>query len=334
MTRVTLKDVAVHAGVSHQTVSNVLNGHPSLRPATRERVLAAIEVLDYHPNQAAKALREARVTTLCCVFHEIDPEAVDDPYRNLIQSAFIAEAQARGYSMSIAFLNDRQPELMQALRHQFRQRRFGGIVIVGATLTGAQWQELSAWNVPAVLCDHTLPGTVAPSITADYQGGMEALVAHHVSSGRKRLALILPRDHPSSTAQARLRGFLQATAACETDAVVVSGDWTFESGRQAMHQLWSRAGHPDAVLAGNDRMAAGAMRAAHDLGLRIPEDVAISGFDNFDFARYTTPTLTSVDVSHARMARLAVRSLLSQLEDGKTSEPVTLPARLVIRESA
>jgi LacI family transcriptional regulator len=130
MSRATLKDVAAHAGVSHQTVSNVLNNHPSIRPTMRERVLHSIRALDYHPNTAAKALREARSTTLCCVFYKQPAQDIEDPYRNLIQSALMAETANYGYSLTTAFLDDR-PESFAALRRAFLQRQFGGGVVVG-----------------------------------------------------------------------------------------------------------------------------------------------------------------------------------------------------------
>ena len=129
MSRTTLRDVAAQAGVSHQTVSNVLNDHPSIRPATRERVLSAIRALDYHPNAAAKALRESRVTTLSCAFYGHAADDISDPYRNLVQSAFIAEANARGYAITTAMLGEEQPEGFETLRTAFRGRSFAGVVV-------------------------------------------------------------------------------------------------------------------------------------------------------------------------------------------------------------
>jgi LacI family transcriptional regulator len=333
MTRVTLRDVALEAGVSHQTVSNVLNNHPFIRPATRERVLSAIQALDYHPNQAAKALRESRVTTLCCAFFGHDAEDISDPYRNLVQSAFVAEANARGYTMTTAFVNAGQTDSLQSLRQRYMQRQFGGAVIVGNTLDAGQWQTLDTWGLPTVLFDHALPGTAARFISADYHGGMARLVAHHVQQGRRRLALIIPDRDPSSTAVARVQGFLAAAQAQGAAAQVISGDWSYESGERALRTLWSQPQRPDAVLAGNDRMGAGALRAAHELGLRVPSELAISGFDDFEFARFTTPSLTTVQIPHGQMARQAVQHLIAGLEGRALPPPVAAQLPLVVRES-
>ncbi|THF87004.1 LacI family transcriptional regulator [Deinococcus sp. KSM4-11] len=338
MTRVTLKEVATHAGVSHQTVSNVLNNHPSIRPQTRARVLSSIEALDYHPNQAAKALREARVTTLCCAFYGHDPENFTDPYRNLVQSAFIAEAQANGYSVTTEFITHGPDEStlpsLDGLRQRFMQRQFGGVVIVGTTLTPEQYQVMAAWKLPIVLFDHHHPGTSATWISADYERGMELLVDHHVTQGRTRLTLILPHDDSGSTSIGRRIGFERACARAGVEAAIVQGDWSYESGYQAMRTLWVDGQRPDAVLAGNDRMAAGAMRAAHDLALNVPDDVAVSGFDDFEFALYTTPSLTTIHIPHGDMARQAVRALLALLDGNELPESRVFPLSLVVRESA
>lgn len=344
MTRATLRDVAAQAGVSHQTVSNVLNDHPSIRPATRVKVLTAIEALDYHPNVAAKALRESRVTTLCCAFYEHSADDITDPYRNLVQSAFIAEAMANGYSITTAFLHGAQPESFAALRRTFLGKQFGGVVIVGTTLKSEQLEEFTRWEMPTVLFDHTDPAGSMSSVSGQYESGMAQLVAHHVSRGRRRLTLILPPDDQGSTAVLRRRGFLEAAASHGVSAQMTDGDWSSESGEAAFYRLWQSAQRPDAVLCGNDRMAAGALLAARTLGLDVPGDVAISGFDDFEFARYTAPSLTTVHVPHGEMARRAVRLLLKNLDPasdadregtGKTVPvSVQVPVRLIVRESA
>lgn len=334
MPRVTLRDVAAHAGVSHQTVSNVLNGHPSIRPATRERVLSSIQTLDYHPNQAAKALREARITTLCIALYGHDAGLIGDPYRNMVQSACIAEANLHGYSMTTALLDGRKPDSIGVLRERFMQRQFEGVVVVGTTLTAQQWQEMQGWGMHLVLLDHHLPGTQATTVSADYERGMAELVAHHIAQGRTHLALIIPRRDRGSTSVGRLQGFLKATQAHGVKASVVDGYWTFESGQAALRELWAQTERPDAVLAGSDRMAAGALRAAHELGLRVPADVAISGFDDFEFAQYTTPSLTTMHLPHGDMARQAVRTLLGLLEQDAGTQSRLFPVSLVVRESA
>lgn len=238
MTRATLRDVAAHAGVSHQTVSNVLNEHPSIRPATRERVLAAIRDLDYHPNAAAKALRESRVTTLCCAFYGHAADEISDPYRNLVQSAFIAEANARGYNITTAFLRGDDPEGFEALHAAFKQRSLGGVVVMSTTLPTGWMRRLALWDIPTVLFDRADPEGFLPSVTADYVGGMAGLVAHHVSRGRRDLALVVPGDDLGSSAILRREGFLAAARAHEVRHRLLGGHWSAEAGELAFRHLW------------------------------------------------------------------------------------------------
>lgn len=337
MTRATLRDVAAYAGVSHQTVSNVLNDHPSIRPTTRQRVMDAIRALDYHPNVAAKALRESRVTTLCCAFYGHSADEVADPYRNLVQSAFISEANAHGYNITTALLGEDRPGGFEGLRAAYMQRAFGGAVVVSTTLPPGRMRELAAWGLPTVLFDHEDPQGQLPSVTTDYAGGMAGLVAHLVARGRRDLALVIPSDDFGSSALLRREGFLAAARAHGVRARIEAGAWSYEAGEAAFRRLWAGEDRPDAVLCGNDRMGAGALSAARALGVRVPEEVAVSGFDDFEFARYTAPSLTTIHVPHEAMARLAVRRLLERLSGtAPPDEPpgCQLPVTLVPRESA
>ncbi|GGR10946.1 LacI family DNA-binding transcriptional regulator [Deinococcus ruber] len=340
MTRVTLRDVALHAGVSHQTVSNVLNDHPSIRPQTRERVLRAIEALDYHPNSAAKALRESRVTTICCGFYDHSPETIADPYRNLVQSAFLAEATAQGYDMTTAFLNSDVPRGFSTLRTSFLQQRFAGVVLVGTSVTPECLDLLGQWNMPTVLFDHAEPSALFPVVTADYRSGMEHLVTRLAFRGHQRLALVIPPGDQGGSAAARREGFHAAALRHGLQTTTEPGDWSSASGETAFTRIWRRTPRPDAVLCANDRMAAGALYAARMIGVGVPADVRITGFDDFEFARYTAPSLTTLHVPLAEMARAAVRLLLTEIETARagqpTREPVFLkmPVTLVERESA
>lgn len=333
MSQATLKDVAVHAGVSHQTVSNVLNDHPHVRPATRQRVLKAVAELDYHPNVAAKALREARITALCCAFYNHDADQIADPYRNLIQSSFVAEADLRGYTMNVAFLLGEQPQTFDRLRQRFLQRQMGGSVIVGQNMTAQQWRTTREWGMSSVMFDQHFDDTLVNTVFADYRGGMRELVAHHAAQGRRDLALIIPLADPGSSGVERHEQFLASVQELGLRGRVVNGDWSFDSGERAARTLL-QGDAPDAILAGNDRMAAGALLAAHQLGIDVPGTLAISGFDDFEFTLYTTPRLTTVRVPHEAMARAAVQDLLNLIETGEDQPARCFPTELVVRDSS
>lgn len=276
------------------------------------------------------------------------------PYRNLIQSAFIAEAIVGGFSMTVAFLDEARPESFLALRRAFLGRQFGGVVMVGAAFTPQRLEEFTQWKMPTVLFDFADPAGSLPSVTGDFAGGMAHLVAYHVAQGRQNLALVLPSSDSGSSATLRRQGFVEAairhgvtyqltddrpTDGQFTDSQLTDGAWSSEAGERAFRQLWTSAQRPDAVVCGNDRMAAGALLEARNLGVKVPQDVAVSGFDDFEFARYTTPALTTVHVPHGEMARRAVRMLIERLEPSPVSNPLAAPAlqmpvTLVVRESA
>ncbi|AFZ66891.1 LacI family DNA-binding transcriptional regulator [Deinococcus peraridilitoris] len=329
-----MKEVAARAGVSYQTVSNVLNDHPLVRPATRERVLQAIRELDYQPNFAAKALRAARSMTLTCAFFEHPTEELGDPYRSLIQAAVAHEADKRGYSTLISFVFREQPTTHQQLRRLFQQKRSDGAIIVGPSIDPEFAAGTRHWRMPTVLLDYSGPETAFSTVTADYAGGVHQLVDHLVAQGRRRLALIIAPDQ-GTTAAERHRGFHEALARHKLPGRVHPGEWSFAAGERAFQQLWAHKPRPDAILAGNDRMAAGCLAAARTLGVRVPKEVAITGFDDFEFARYTAPTLTTIHVPYAEMAAHAVRTL-TELIDQPERQPVThcLPVTLAGRQSA
>jgi len=334
MARVTMKDVARKAGVSYQTVSNVLNNSPLVRPATRDRVLQAIQELDYHPNFAAKALRAARTMTVALIFVDATPHEVADPYRNLIQAAVAHEADEHGYTVLTGFLQQRDTRTLEKLREQFRQQRFDGAILAATQLSAHTARKLKEWKMPAVLFDHSDPTSGFPHVTADYAGGMRDLVQRLVQHGRRDLALIIGHDDGSTTRDRR-DAFEQATRTLGVRARVVPGDWTFASGSRAFRDLWTAEDRPDAVLAGNDRMAAGCLAAARELGARVPADVAVTGFDDFEFAWYTAPSLTTIHVPYEDMTREAFRVLLQLIDQPRgTPNRHCLPVRVMWRESA
>lgn len=333
MGRVTLKAVAARAGVSYQTVSNVLNDSAPVRGDTRARVLAAIEALDYQPHFAARALREARSMTLACPFFEPPTPELSDPYRNLLLSAVLAEAAQARYSVLSQFLT-RAPDSLQVLRRGFQQRRFDGAIVVGSVLDPTTLDGVAAWDMPSVLLDHSDPPGGFDSVAAQYAEGMAQVVAHLHGRGARRVALVVPSGDRGSTAVERQRAFLEGARQHGLEALLEDGDWTAPSGERALHRLMAGPAPPDAVVAANDRMALGCLTAAQALGLRVPDDVAVCGFDGFETGRYSTPALTSVEVPYAEMATLAVRMLLERLADpALPPRQVRLPVSLRPRAS-
>ncbi|HWG84762.1 MAG TPA: LacI family DNA-binding transcriptional regulator [Deinococcales bacterium] len=333
MAGATLKEVAARAGVSHQTVSNVLNG-VSVRPATLERVRAAIRELDYHPNFAARALRAAKAMTVTLAFYEHSTEAITDPYRNLVQAAIAHEATRHGYSLLNTFVYRERPPTLASLRQQYRQRRTDGTILVGLRNDPALVRELEAAGAPLVLFDYSGPPVPFPTVTAQYAEGMHQVVDHVVGLGRHRIALVIAGDDITTRIE-REESFLATTRAYGIETIVCRGDWTYSFGERAFRDLWASERRPDAVVSANDRMAIGCLAAARDLGVRVPEEVAVVGFDDFEFSRYTHPALTTVHVPFSEMAAQAMTLLLGAISgDASPVGRIRLPVTLVRRQSA
>jgi len=329
---VTLKEVAVRAGVSHQTVSNVLNG-VSVKPETLRRVRAAMRELDYHPNFAAKALRAARSMTVTLAFFEQSSEEVADPYRNLVQAAVTHGTIQHGYSLLSTFVYRSGGNTLDTLQQLYKQKRSDGTLLVGMLNDPVLVEQLEQAGMPLVLFDYCGPATRFSTVTAQYAEGIRQLVDLVVGLGRRRLALISADDEFTSRIE-RDQSFMAATKAYGLEGVIYRGDWSYASGERVFRQMWASGNRPDAILA-NDSMAIGCMAVARELGVRIPQDLLITGFDDFEVSRYVTPALTTVHVPFAQMAQEALNQLIYRIENPQ-SEPTyqRFPVTFVRRQSA
>ncbi len=335
----TLEAVAAHAGVSRATVSRVVNGTPGVRQELRERVKRSVEALGYVPNLAARSLVTRRTGAVAVVIAEPEARVFTDP--------FFAQ-QLRGISRELS-AHDTQLLLMLLESHDDYDRidRY----LAGGHVDGSLMFSLHT--------DDPLPGTAAASglptvfggrpgwpgaaddpdllyVDTDNRDGARQAVHHLLARGRRRIAVITgPLDQTSAVD--RLDGYLDALGAPHPDpALLAHGDFTVEGGERAMVELLGRsAERPDAVFAGNDLMATGALRTLRAHGLRVPDDVAVVGYDDLDPASWAEPALTTVRQDVQRMGGLMAALLLRRL--GRTPGPaptsVVTPARLIVRDS-
>lgn len=336
---VTLKQVAVGAGVSPQTVSNVLNRSSLVKPATRTRVEEVIERLGYEPNFAARSLRQSRTRTLACILYQRTPEPEPDPYAALVQASISTAARTAKHDLLIHTLLSGKPGELRVLESLFSQRRVDGAVLLASDVPDDVLSRLATWPYPVVLLDRDAPDSGLPYVAAAYAEGVRAAVRHIHSRGRRRVAFVGGPPQPLNRgAASRLAGYHAGMLECGLavlEGYVVTGDWGYDSGAAALRQLFDLPEPPDAVVAANDRMALGALHAARSLGLSLPGDLAVTGFGDLEFTRYMDPALTTVDLPVQDMARAAVRLLLGAI--GGEAEPATpqiLPTRLVVRQSA
>ncbi|BDP43643.1 LacI family transcriptional regulator (plasmid) [Deinococcus aetherius] len=337
MARATLKDVAARAGVSYQTVSNVVNGQNGMSSATREVVLQAMAALDYQPNHAARAMRMARANTIAYVVYAPTAASFADPYVGRILDGLHRTLRGERYDLMTHVLASTDPEELDALRALFRGGRVDGAVLVAGQVPDDLVTALAAWPHPLVTFDLVREGG-APGVTAAHRDGVMGAVAHLAARGRRRIAFVAgPSPSPHSVAARREQGYRDGLAAVGLQydpTLVVEGDWSHASGRAALGTLLTRGERPDAVIAASDAMAVGVIGEARSRFMRVPEDLAVVGFDDFDFATWVDPALTTVRLPVQAMAEHAAQALLARIAGEPTPAGDVLPVSLVVRGSA
>ncbi|WP_052961241.1 LacI family DNA-binding transcriptional regulator [Leucobacter sp. Ag1] len=304
-------DVARLAGVSPAVVSYVLNDSHPVAPATRERVVAAIDELGYRPNALARSLATARTHTLGLLL----PESAN-PYFARLSSAIEDAAFEDGFAVLLGNGVDSTARELGYVR-AFLDRRVDGIIAVPGGDFAEGWRELQAAKVPAVSLDRLQAGIDLPSVVVDNAGGARAATEHLIEHGRTRIACLTGGEGLSS-AQERVigwRGALADAGLPAEDRRLAFTPFSVEAGHAATLELLERDPAIDAIFAGSDTQAVGTLRALADVGLRAGEDVAIVSFDGTPISDYTTPRLTTVVQPYAEIATEVVRMLLTLIDD-------------------
>jgi len=318
-------DVAALAGVSAQTVSRVSTGSPSVRPATRERVLKAMTELGYAPNRAARALRVGTVESIGIVSQR-HPRLAD----SLAVTAAAAAAQEHGYSVKLVEAPEPNPEGSDPAARLLSDIALDGLVLIRAGHAASADLPLPP-GLPAVVADSRLAGRY-PSVVCNEVRGAEEAISHLLQLGHRTVHhLAGPQDsHGANVRAATWRRCVARAGATAPEPLY--GDWSPGSGYALGREL---ARDPDltAVFCANDEMAFGLIRALREAGLRVPDDVSVVGFDDIPLAEYGHPPLTTVSLDFERLGRELVRVLAEQLSGpAPASVPrVVLPTRLVVR---
>ncbi len=320
-------DVARLAGVSHQTVSRVINGMPNVRPATKARVEQAMKQLRYSPSPAARALVTRRTRTLGLV-----TPAVADFGPTSIAMHFTIAARAARYSVDAARSADAEPATIRATVEGLLRQRVDAVVLILTDATALESVQALDLNVPLVAAAST-PRRSPQVVQIDQYRGARAAVRHLAELGHTRV-LHLAGPERASDATERERGWRDELAERRLEAVdPLRGDWSARSGYEVGERLAVEAG--DAIFVANDQMAIGLMSALRHRGLEVPRDVSLVGFDDIPEAAYLYPPLTTVRQDFAALGQMMVQKVLVALEeDGEPTVDTPLPAHLIERESA
>ena len=326
---VTIKDVARTAGVSVATVSRALNGQGHVSPEVRARVLAAARDLDYAPDQAARALSSGRTHTVGVVLPDLHGEFFSELIRGIGQAA-------RAHGLHLLLSSDHGDAEEQGAALQAMRGRVDGVLVMAPCDESARRLAVHLGpSLPAVLVNTPDAGGRWPSVVVDGYEGARAMVRHLVATGHRRIVFVSGPDD-NHDARERRRGYADELLARAPGARmhVLPGAFDEASGLRAGRRLLEEGPLPDAVFAANDAMAIGCLRAFGDAGVRVPDDVALAGFDDIPLARHVQPTLTTMRVDIAALGAQALEVLRGLLRGGRQPAPTTLVAtRLVVRGS-
>jgi DNA-binding LacI/PurR family transcriptional regulator len=332
----TLEEVAARAGVGRGTVSRVINGSPQVSERTRTRVLRAVDELGYVPNMAARALVTRRTGAVALVISEPEERIFGEPFFAGVIRGITSVVGDASRQLVLALVQTR--EQVDRLDSYLTPQHVDGVLMLSAHDADTLPERLLGRGLPIVLCGRPSDVAGLSYVDVDNAGGAQAAVSHLLARGRRRVAAITgPRDMIAG--RDRLAGYrraLEGQGLDVDDALVEEGDFSESSGATAMRALLERCPDLDAVFAASDLMALGAIRVLREVGRRVPEDVAVVGFDDGPLAAVSDPPLTTVHQPMEQLGREMAQLLLTQIGDGVPgrSEQVVLDTQLVRRASA
>ena len=327
---VTIYDVAREANVSMATVSRVVNGNPNVKPTTRKKVLEAIERLGYRPNAVARGLASKKTTTVGVIIPDISSIFYSELARGI-------EDIATMYKYNIILSNSDQNKQKEFhLLNTMLGKQVDGIVFMGGNITEDHVAEFGKSPVPIVLAASIENSGTIPSVTIDYNQAANDAVSALIAKGHKKIAFVTgPIDE--QVGMKKLEGYKsaleQANIPFEED-LIIEGDFSYESGMEAMDKIVEIAEKPSAVFVSTDEMALGVIHGATDRGIKIPEDIEVMGFDNTRLATMIRPRLTTVVQPMYDIGAVAMRLLTKYMNKENVEDHiVVLPHRIEFRQS-
>ncbi|MFB9235661.1 LacI family DNA-binding transcriptional regulator [Plantactinospora siamensis] len=322
-----MTDVARLAGVSHQTVSRVLNGHPNVREQTRLRVQAAIAELGYRPNRAARTLVTGRSQVIGVVTQNT---TLYGPASLL--AALEQTAAEEGFAVSVGSVRDLDRVSISAVVERHLAHRVAGIVVIAPVESAGEALEHLPKDVPLVTVDGD-PRRPVPLVTVDQVAGARDATRHLLDAGHRTVWHVSgPADWFDSAG--RIEGWRETLRAAGADVPpLIPGDWSAASGYRC-GQMLARMPEVTAIFTANDHLALGVLRALHENGRRVPDEISVVGFDDVPEAAYFIPPLTTVRPDFTAVARASLDLLLAQIESGLVGESrLTIAPTLVPRQS-
>ncbi|HEX8229690.1 MAG TPA: LacI family DNA-binding transcriptional regulator [Chloroflexia bacterium] len=329
----TLEEIAKQAGVSRSTVSRVMNDHPSVDQDTRARVRSVAERLNYQPNVAARSLAVGRTNVIGLVIPMGVSALFTDPYFPLLIQGITSACNANEHSVMLWLA---EPEYeRRTIRQVLQGGLIDGVILASALMDDPMLEALQRRGLPFIMVGRLPSDNQISYVDVDNVNSAREMVSYLLRLGHRRVATIAGPTNMIAGSD-RLEGYrlaLRNRGLTPDPALIVEADFTEEGGYVAMQRLLPQA--PNAVFVASDAMAIGAMRALREAGLRVPDDIAIAGFDDIPMAARTEPTLTTVRQPIQRMGSLAAETLIDMISHPHPQpRRIILPTELVIRESS
>ncbi|MFB7032994.1 catabolite control protein A [Bacillus altitudinis] len=331
MNNVTIYDVAREANVSMATVSRVVNGNPNVKPTTRKKVLEAIDRLGYRPNAVARGLASKKTTTVGVIIPDISSIFYSELARGI-------EDIATMYKYNIILSNsDQNTDKELHLLNTMLGKQVDGIVFMGGNITDVHVEEFKRSPVPIVLAASVEEQAQTPSVNINYEQAIYDSVQLLVEKGHKRIAFVSgPMSEPINSMR-KLAGYkraLEEAGITFDEALVAEGDYSYDSGIEALANLLDQSDKPTAVIAATDEMALGVIHGAQDRGVSIPEDLEVIGFDNTRLSLMVRPQLTTVVQPTYDIGAVAMRLLTKLMNKEQVEDQIVeLPHRIEERQS-
>lgn len=325
----TLSDVASEAGVSPTAVSRHLNNRIALPQATRERIDAAIVKLNYRPNLLAKRLSTGRTEAIGLVTPEIA-----NPFFAELAAAVEAEAQRHGYAVYMSSTQGDPAREIDAIQ-RLQDQHVDGLIMMTNQPDDGTLAELLSQQRNVVLLDEDIPGVSLPRVFVENEEGCYRATRHLIEAGHRDIAIVSGPQNLFSVRE-RLAGFERAmgeAGLAVPPGWVLLGEYSREYGRNAAALLFGGTIRPTAIMACSDYIAIGILSAARQMGVAVPGDVSLVGFDDMPFAELVDPPLTTVRQPIAEMGRAAFEQLLALMNNAEVVPQARLPVELIIRHS-
>jgi DNA-binding LacI/PurR family transcriptional regulator len=326
---VTIKDIARIANVSHTTVSRALNNSPSINEATRLKIMAIAEQLNYVPNYNAKSLVLDRSYNIALFFSTLSEGTSSRFFYDTVRG--VNSVVKENYNLVIGAIDDYKSFI------SINRKRFDGIILMSQSNSDNSFiYDVMDKKIPLVVLNRDIEESSIINILSGDKKGSYKAVSYMIQKGHKNIAIIEGKKVFKSTMERR-DGFLEALIENKlpiNSEFMIEGDYTFEGGYSAMKKLLSQKGIPTAVFCSNDEMAVGAIKAAFEAGLKVPGDISVVGFDDNQLSAFITPALTTVNRPIVEVSRLGAENLFYILENGSAEgEKIYVETELIERES-